>query len=200
MSERGRSLPWPALLLLAALVIGAALISAGVFDPPLNGVMVGERPLPSPTSLVPDRPFLIWLDESLPATNYTLRLTAVHKSGEPDVGYGLIVGDGDIATGDGAIAVTVLVSPLGYVTVRVGETAVVPWQPWPHVHTGAKPNEIWLNVGGVEGNGGVSVRINRELLWAGEVGQLSGQVGLVGENYGGGETAVVQWVKLEVQE
>ncbi|MBP6470510.1 MAG: hypothetical protein KBE23_06875 [Chloroflexi bacterium] len=190
MSERGRSLPWLALLLLAALAIGAALISAGVFDPPVNGVMVGERPLPSPTTLSPDRPFLTWLDEPLPTTNYTVRLTAVHKFGEPDVAYGLIIGD----------AVTVLVSPLGFVAVRVGETAVVPWQPWPHVHTGAEPNEIWLNVGGVEGHGGVSVRINRELLWAGEVGNMTSQVGLVGENYGEGETAVVQWVKLEVQE
>ena len=115
MSERGRSLPWLALLLLAALAIGATLISAGVFDPPVNGVMVGERPLPSPTTLSPDGLFLTWLDEPLPTTNYTVRLTAVHKSGEPDVAYGLIIGD----------AVTVLVSPLGYVTVRVGETAVV---------------------------------------------------------------------------
>lgn len=193
MSERGRSLPWLALLLLAALVIGAALISAGVFDPPVNGVMVGERPLPIPTTLASDRPFLIWLDGALPATNYTLRLTAVHKSGEPDVGYGLRLGDD-------SNSVTVLVSSLGYVAVRVGETAVVPWQPWPHVHTGAEPNEIWLNVGGVEGEGCVSVRVNRELLWAGEVGELAGQMALVGENYGGGETAVVQWVKLEVQE
>ena len=200
MSERGRSLAWLALLLLAALIIGVFLVSASVFDPPVNGVTVEERPLPSPTTLSPDRPFLAWLDGSLPVTNYTLRLTAVHKSGEPDVGYGLIIGDEDIASGDGDIAVTVLVSPLGYVAVRVGETAVVPWQPWPHVHTGAEPNEIWLNVGGVEGNGGVSVRINRELLWAGEVGHLPGRVGLVGENYGGGETAVVQWAKLEVQE
>lgn len=193
MSER-RVLSWLALLLLAALAGGVALVSAGLFDPPLNGTTVRERPLPAHTIPAHGR-FLTWLDEPLPPTNYTLRLTAVHQSGEPDVGYGLIVGDD-------SNGLTVLVSPLGYVTVRLGETAVVPWQPWPHVQTGTEPNEIWLNVGGVEGNGRAAVRINRELLWAGEVageiGELSGQMGLVGENYGG-ETAVVAWEKLEIE-
>lgn len=187
----GRVVGLAGALLLVVLVAGGVLISAGMFDPPLNGMSWRERPLPAQT--IPAGNYsLTWIDESLPDTNYTLRLTAVHQSGEPDVGYGLIVGDK-------ARSMDVLVSPLGYVTVRVGETAVVPWQPWPHVHTGAEPNEIWLNVGGVEGNGRASVRLNRELLWAGEVGTLAGQMGLLGENYGEGETAVVSWEKLAIR-
>ncbi|MBK8985008.1 MAG: hypothetical protein IPM39_02845 [Chloroflexi bacterium] len=191
MPERRRALPWLVLGLLAALSLGVALVSAGLFDPALNGTAVRQRPL-TPSILLPENQSLGWLDEPLLAANYTLWLTAVHQSGEPDVGYGLIVGDEQAA-------LTVLVSPLGYVTVRLGETAVLPWQPWPHVHAGAEPNEIWLNVGGVEGSGRAAVRINRELLWAGEVGELVGQVGLVGENYGR-ETAVVAFPQLTIRE
>ncbi|MCA9872796.1 MAG: hypothetical protein KC441_04060 [Anaerolineales bacterium] len=188
----GRVVGLAGALLLVVLVAGGVLISAGMFDLPLNGMSWRERPLPAQT--IPAGNYsLTWIDESLPDTNYTLRLTAVHQSGEPDVGYGLIVGDK-------ARSMDVLVSPLGYVTVRVGETAVVPWQPWPHVRTGAEANEIWLNMGGVEGNGRASVRINRELLWVGEVGALAGQVGLLGESYGGGETAVVGWERLAIRD
>ncbi len=187
----GRVVSWLGVLLFVVLAAGVGLVSAGVFDPPLNGTVWRARPFPSQT-LLAGTDFLTWLDEPLPETNYSLRLTAVHQSGNSDVGYGL-------AVGDEAHALVVLVSPLGYVTVRVGDTAVVPWQPWPHVHTGAEPNEIWLNVGGVEGNGRASVRLNRELLWAGEVGTLAGQMGLLGENYGEGETAVVSWEKLAIR-
>jgi hypothetical protein len=125
--------------LIAAGLLVAGLILAGVFDPPLNGVMARERPL-TPQSIPATGHTLIWLDEPLPATNYTIRLTAAHQSGEPDIGYGLLLGD----EGRG---LRVLVSPLGYAQVIVGETAVLPWQPWPHVHTGAAANEVWVNVG-----------------------------------------------------
>lgn len=187
----GRVAGWLGVLLLAVLVGGVVLISAGVFDPPLNGTAWRQRPLPSSAQTIPAGGQLFTLlDEPLPPTNYSLRLTAVHQSGDPDVGYGLVVGDE-------ARSLAVLVSPLGYVTVRLGETAVVPWQPWPHVRRGAEPNEIWLNVGGVEGDGRASVRLNRELLWSGEVGELAGQLWLAGESYGKGETAVVGWERLE---
>ena len=188
----GRAAGWLGLLLLLVLAAGLALVSAGMFDPPLNGTVWRERPLPLSTQTIPPESHtLVWLDEPLPDTDYSLRLTAVHQSGEPDAGYGLMVGS------EGR-SLAVLVSPLGYVTVRLGETAVVPWQPWPHVRTGMEPNEIWLNMGGVEGNGRAAVRINRELLWTGEVGVLAGQVGLVGESHGRRETAVVRWEKWEI--
>ncbi len=175
------------MLVLAAMLGG--LILAGVFDPPLNGTTVRERPL-TPQLIIPAAAHtLTSLDESLPATNYSVRLTAAYQSGETDIGYGLRLGD----AGRG---LRVKVSPLGYAQVMVGATAVLPWQPWPHVHTGATPNEIWVNVGGVEGNGRVAVRLNRELLWAGPARLVAGPVGLVGESYG--ETAVVEWQKLTI--
>jgi hypothetical protein len=177
-------------LLLLALFVGLVAVSAGWLDPQVNGKWAGERPFPAQT-IPPNSRQTIPLPESFPPTNYSLRLTAVPQSGDPDVGYGL-------AIGDGAAQVRVLLSPLGYALVEVGETAVLPWQPWPHVRTGGAANELWLDVGGVAGNGRLAIRVNRELLWQGPIGDLTGVVGLVLEGYGG-ETAVVdfnlEWFK-----
>lgn len=183
------------LLLLLTLWVGLIVIGAGWLDPKPNGAWAGELPFPAQTIPSHSRQ-TIPLAESFPPTGYSLRLTAVHQSGELDVGYGL-------ALGAGAAQVRVLLSPLGYVMVGQGETAVLPWQPWPHARSGDAANELWLDVGGAAGDGRLAIRVNRELLWQGPIGDLTGLVGLVMEGYGG-ETAVVdfnlEWFKPDGQE
>jgi hypothetical protein len=174
-----RALSW---LLLLAFLLGVLVIGAGWLDPKPNGAWAGERPFPAQT-IPPGSRQTIPLAESFPESNYSLRLTAVHQSGEPDAAYGLALGDG---------AARVLLSPLGYALVEVGETAVLPWQPWPHVGSGDAANELWLDVGGVAGNGRLAIRVNRELLWQGPIGDQTGLVSLLLEGYGG-ETAVVDF-------
>jgi hypothetical protein len=178
------------IFLLLALFLGLVVISAGWFDPQPNGALAGQRPFPA-QSIPPHSRQLIPLDEPLPAAGYSLRLTAVPQSGDLDVAYGLTLGAG-------AAQVRVLLSPLGYALVEVGGTTVLPWQPWPHIRRGAAGNELWLDVGGVAGDGRLAIRINRELLWQGAIGDLTVLVGLVMEGYGE-ETAVVdfslQWFK-----
>ena len=87
--------------------------------------------------------------------------------------YGLNLGDGT----EGAFAA---VSPLGYASVftisrdadeSLHDEYVFELQPWPHVESGGAVNEIWLDV--VDSKL-VSVRINRELLWTGEI-QYAGE-------------------------
>ena len=84
------------------------------------------------------------------------------------------------------------ISPLGYVLVQQGDTAVLPWQPWPHVRLEESPNEIWIDIQGEE----ITVRINRELLWQGVHSLPTRNLGLFGENFG--ETAVYTFPSLEI--
>jgi hypothetical protein len=88
---------------------------------------------------------------------------------------------------------------LGYVTLFNCQLSIVncqlpidqplPWQTWPHVRP--EVNEIWLDV---EGDG-LTVRVNREFLWEGEV-EMGGQVGLWLESYGGAAAVSFQELKL----
>jgi hypothetical protein len=113
---------------------------------------------------------------------YTLRVTAAHVDGEQDSSYGLAIGERD----DPFI---VAVSPLGYVTIEHKGSAILPWQPWPHVKTGNQPNEIWLDVRPMDTASQVTVRLNRELLWSGEIALSGSEPGLVVESFGGPTTA-----------
>lgn len=181
------------ILFVAATAVTLLLILAGLFAPKPLGAFVGERPLS--TLMIPGGTHRIeWLAELLPPAPYSLRLTAAYGEGEMDVGYGL-------ALGVPADHLVVAVSPLGYVSVWrhvEGETAVIlPWQPWPHVRPGQGANEIWLDVDeGGEGreNGRLTIRINREQLWSGEIRPLSGGIGLAGESFG--ETFTIDFQTL----
>jgi hypothetical protein len=188
-----RILKWVFVGLLGTTAVFMLLILSGVFDPKPNGVLVAERPL-FPQIVAPQAPRITWLEESVPAGNYSVRLTAAQETGEKgrgmDVGYGLVLGNDDTH-------VAVSVSPLGYLSVWQVQAqeleAIMPWQTWPHVGRDLAANEIWVDV--AEGNQ-VTVRINREFLWQGEIEPLSGQVGVIAESFG--ETAVVDFQKLEI--
>lgn len=175
-------------LLVGGTAVMIGLIQSGLFDPKPMGEWAGERPL-SPQTIPAHTQQRFWLDEALPAGAYSVRLTAAYQDGETDSGYGLLLGSENAH-------LAVAVSPLGYLSVwqvTENETNVIlPWQTWPHVRRGAEPNEIWLDVAE---NGRLTIRINREWLWSGDVETPAGQVGLVGESFG--ETAVVDFQKLD---
>ena len=130
--------------------------------------------------------------DPLPSGRYSLRLTAAREDGETDIGYGLALGDENEY-------LAVAVSPLGYLSVWQKSGAetdtILPWQTWPHVGRGLEPNEIWLDS---EENGRLTIRINREFLWEGEIEPPSGQIGLIGESFG--ETAVVDFQAVRIFE
>ena len=170
--------------LLAAAVFLIILIASGVFDPK----PIGERQTTLPaTSLTVDKPgqTIIWLDERLPSGDFSVRGTAVYQSGSLDSGVGLALGDENSQ-------LIVAISPLGYALVQQDDTAVLPWQPWPHVRLEENPNEIWIDVQGEE----ITVRINRELLWQGNRSMPTRNLGLFGENFG--ETAAYTFSTLEI--
>lgn len=167
----------------AVVVVFILLIWAGVFDPQPVGTAVWQQTLPSQTIPAGSRQ-IVWLDRPIPPGDYTVRVTAVWQSGEQDITYGLLLG-----TDERHLAMEL--SPLGYLSLtafspRSSLLAPLPLQPWPHVRPGDAPNEIWVDVE----NGRFTIRINRELLWQGEVGELDGTIGWVGQSFG--ETAVIQ--------
>ena len=204
MNERGRWLRWTAVLLLLAAVIAILLMAAGAFDPRPIGAEQRQRLLAAETIPAHSRR-LVWLDQPLPGPPYTIRLTAAYQGGEPDIGYGLVLG-----TNQQHLAVAL--SPLGYVAIWQAmskqmplnsdgsqpSTFTLPWQPWPHVRGGIEANELWLDVDrtGASTNDRVTVRVNREWLWSGEVEMLEGQVGLWIESFG--EAAVVDFQRLQL--
>ena len=154
--------------LLAAAVFLIILIATGVFDPK----PVGERQTILPVaSLTVNQPgqTIHWLEAPLPAGDFSVRGTAVFHSGSPDSGAGLALDEFVVA-----------VSPLGYVLVQQADEPALAWQPWPHVQLNDPPNEIWLDRRGNQ----LTVRLNRELLWQGQVELKQRRLGLFGENFG----------------
>ena len=176
-----------AVFLFLSLICLVSLIQLGYFDPEQIGTLQYDKTLLQQAT-VTNTEQVIWLATPPLPENYSVRLTAVLQTGEPDSSYGLLIGSPEAY-------LAVAVSPVGYLTIW--ETSqpsmdLIPWQPWPHVALGNEPNEIWLDVIGSQ----VTVRINREWLWAGEWEPSGGQVGLVSESFG--ETAVVEFQHLEL--
>ncbi|MEZ4517755.1 MAG: hypothetical protein R3C44_13330 [Chloroflexota bacterium] len=178
--HRGRQSTWWLRVSAVLLVIGAvglfSLIAIGVFDPQPVGPRTADFflytvPISSQDEVID------WIDNNPVRHPRTWQLDAAFSSGEPDSGYGLAVGDDDRM-------LVVGVSPLGYAavweqTAGGDETAVwFPWQPWPHVGTDTTPNEIWLDVVPEGDRDRLTVRINRELLWSGQVEALGGSAGI----------------------
>ena len=195
MDSKIKVLRWLAGLLAATVVTLIILISAGTFDPQPVGSLQWERPLPAQNILADSRQ-ITWLEATTPNDDYSLRLSTTYQSGETDLLYGLVIGS------DENYLITA-VSPLGYAAVWEHQSPLTvtdnqlpitnyhsPFQTWPHVRS--DENEIWLDV--VDGR--VTIRINRELYWQGDVAASQSQIGLWGESFG--ETAVVEFPKLEL--
>lgn len=185
MQAQERWLRWLSGLLAGTAVLAIILILAGTFDPKPVGTLQWERPLAAQTIPANTRQ-IVWLDQATPDEVFSVRLQTAYRSGETDIVYGLALGrDNDY------LAVTV--SPLGYAGItETHASSLIPhasFRPWPHVRAGE--NEIWLDVIGER----VAVRINRELLWEGEIGDVSGQIGLVMASFGA--TAVVDFQTLQ---
>ena len=163
--------------LLLGTVAAIMLISAGIFDPQPLGSEQDRRALTA-HAVPAGASQITWLEMPLPRDAYTVRLTAAHESGESDAAYGL-------ALGDDAAYLAAAVSPLGYVAIwqQLGEekTTIMPWQTWPHVHTGQESNEIQIDVQRTQ----LTVRLNRERLWQGAWQSPGRQLGLVGQSFGG---------------
>jgi hypothetical protein len=181
-----------AVLLPLVTVLAIGIIASGVFDPSPAGTrrwrLEDKQILLSPQSRD-----IIWLEEQVPDSPITIRMTASHKSGEEDIGYGLLLGDE-------AAYLAVAVSPLGYLAIWESDVQsggstdsyLLEWQTWPHVKTEGSPNEIWVDIVGNQ----AGVRVNREWLWEGEITSGSGNVGLLGESFA--ETAVIDFESVEL--
>jgi hypothetical protein len=150
-----------------------ALIASGMFDPKAIGEPVQTWENKRVTA-VAHQQNITWLPGQLPPGNFSLRATLAQQSGEPDSGAGMLLAN-DCAN------IIIALSPLGYATIQQQPLITgFPWQPWPHVRTGSQPNEIWVDVE----DGQMEVRINRELLWAGESPFIPERVGIYGESWG----------------
>lgn len=168
------------LFLLTLIAIG--LILTDWFDPQPYGELAWERQLS--LVIVPARSEqIIWIDEGADE-GFSVRLTAVFADGNPDSRYGLLLDD-----------LRITISPTGYAAVEQGGQAIVPYAPFPHVHRDSI-NEIWLDVGTGDGTvRPVTVRLNRELFWQGDVALSANEMGVLVENFGE-ETAVVDFQTL----
>jgi hypothetical protein len=173
---------WTAVALFGSILLLVWLIGSGWLDPKPVGSLRWQKVLPA-QAIAAGSPEIVWLEEVTTA-DYSVRVRAVHQSGERDIMYGLVLG----REGDYLVAA---VSPLGYVGLWQGDQMILPLQPWPHVHHGSEPNEIWVDVE----NGQVTVRINREILWEGTVA-VAGRVGVMSESWG--ETAVIQFESIQL--
>ena len=189
-----------AVFLLVFGVIGAIFVWSGIVDPkPIGELQVKISPVAK--LLVDENRQIVWQDVSLPVDGFSVRETAVFQSGNADSFYG-------IAIGNVQNYLVVGVSPLGYAmieqsTINSQQSTTnnaqisksqphLPFQTWPHVRTGSTANEIWVDVVGDR----VTVRLNRELLWIGDVDGLDGRVGIWGESFG--ETAVIDFQQLQL--
>ncbi len=167
-----RVLRWIGALAIAVLAIaiaGILVISAGLFDPFPAHLDVTPRtpdPLPVPAGATVRR----WEGALPPGGVADVRLAAT-AAREP-VAYGLLLGGPERA-------LAAAVSSEGYLAIWVDEggdeTALLPWQTWPHVRPGGAENEIRLGRDGDR----VSVWVNRERLWEGVISGLGDQVGVV---------------------
>ena len=186
-----------AVLLLLLAVSGSVVIGSGVFDPkPVGPLQMSAHP--GTMIVLPGEIEMKWLEIALPAADFSVRETAVFRTGEPDSLFGLILGSDDID-------LLIAVSPLGYVTINNQQPTTIqpsalspqssvlfPLQPWPHVGSRTAPNEIWVDV--VDGE--MTVRINRELLWTGPIEITPDRMGLFGQSFG--ETAVFDFQSAAV--
>jgi hypothetical protein len=147
-----------AVALLVGLTLTIALISRGTFDPAPVGEPREVLTL-SNVSFPAGAGDLTWLPGEPDGNSFTAQLTASAKNGAR---FGL-------AFGSQEEAVVLAVDPAaGYVAlwrhISGEESALMPWQTWPHVRPQAAENELWLDI--MDGSV-VAARVNGELMWRG---------------------------------
>ncbi|MCA9999014.1 MAG: hypothetical protein KDE56_24795 [Anaerolineales bacterium] len=189
-----------AVFLLLTILLLVGFIASGWGDPQPLGELV-QTVQPGTMTILARGDQVMWLETKPLGERFSVRLTAVFQTGQRDIGYGLLLGTPHTTT-------ALQLSPLGDLTLQQSPISnlhspfsnphspipILPWQPWPHVRS--DHNEIWLDVDGDHW----TVRVNRELLWVGEVAERVERVGVVGEGFGGKETAVVTFPSLELFE
>jgi hypothetical protein len=189
-----------ALALMAITLLAVGLIVLGVFDPKPIGKLSFRRELNRQVTVVDESQEQLVQKPS--SDEFSVRFSGGLSSGNPDVGYGLKIGDSQNS-------VIVAVSPLGYVTImerlaqdiapgidgqRIDEMAyILPWQTWPHVSDGTTGNEIWVDI---KESKLVSVRINRELLWTGALPLAGTDIEFWAESYDAPATIDLHYVEL----
>ena len=180
-----------ALLLFSAVVI--LLIWSGVFDPKPLGPMIDHQE-PNEQFDIDELAQVRLYSAPLPQS-YTIRLRAAWLSGSQDIAYGL-------RFGNESMGVAAAVSPLGYIAVydagqnsNTGDLGEyhLEWQTWPHVKLGPEENELWIDVTASEI---VSIRLNRELLWEGQLPFNSDQIWFWADSFA--EPAVLQLDEYEL--
>lgn len=138
-----------------------------------------------PISAPPHSETTIFL-ETPPSQNLSVVATAVFVAGEIDSSYGLI-----FKAQDGRL-LKIGLSPTGQAMILNGDTAVLPWQPWPHVHQEDIANELWVDIIHDQ----MIIRLNQELLWRGEIEPGSYEVGLFAQSFG----TTAQYTFSEIQQ
>lgn len=98
-----------AVFLLIAIAATSSAILLGLFDPRPIGTLQVTLPL-VPQTISAQGETAVWLDHPPLPENFSVRLTAVFHSGDPDSGYGLLLG-----TPENYLAIAV--SPLGLVSI-----------------------------------------------------------------------------------
>jgi hypothetical protein len=177
---KSRFLTLLALFLISSIVLVVFILSLGFYDPIAIDESSRHRKLIDlqiPSKTTKNK----WLKEDLPQPPFSIRVIGNFDSGDLDSAFGLM-----LSQQDGIIAV--MISPLGYVSVWHETSSTntntkdfyLPWQIWPHVHTGSSENEIYVHL-----NGDIlSIRINRErLLEISEIDQVD-RIGIMGESFG----------------
>lgn len=129
------------------------------------------------------------------AESFDLLLTGRFVAGEINSAYGLWAGTTAVDK-----PLIVWVTPTGYAGVTHGESWLVPLAPWPHVRP-EQDNEIWLRRTVVEeGQELVTLRLNRELFWVGEVAGLTGEGGTAVDIWGEGPELRIQFQHIQRSE
>ena len=125
---------------------------------------------------------------------FDLLLTGQFGGGEIDSGYGLWAGTTAVDE-----PLIVWVTPTGYAGVTHGESWLVPLAPWPHVRPdGADaPNEIWLRFEPTDEADTVTIWLNRELFWVGEVSGLTGEAGTAVDLWGKGSEVRIHFQHIQ---
>ncbi|MFN2161204.1 MAG: hypothetical protein ACK2UR_20330 [Candidatus Promineifilaceae bacterium] len=192
VNSKPRAISFLALFIVCVVFLVALLSVLEVFDPLPDRELIWQEELQA-MHVPPKSAEQRWLKEELPLAPLEIRLTAAYGGGEIDSGYGLILGQDE-----GSISI--MISPLGYAAVSQQRNSdesgavdfLMPWQTWPHIHTGDDINELLVYLDGDR----MTVRINREWFWEGANIEAIRAAGVIGESFG--EAVMINFHSAEI--